>query len=194
METIESHKKLISDLAHSAFKDHEIVSEQTGVVSMWYCGRSDGSNAYSFRIIFAPGCIVVYGDVGDGIYHTYNYDTLSWLRRSANSPQYLIEKMGNKKEKFFPAEAYEILSNMRKESIEQAKIAEEIRSNWNTSDFEDCGHEFQKAFWEAGVDTEITQGAFDYDSGVYWSIECLKKFIELLDNEQKTELEHVKAI
>ena len=179
--TIDSYRKQIINLAQEALKDHVITPEQTeGLVRMWSLCRPD-MGIYWFRVIIAPGCIVVYGDVGDSMYNMHEHDPLPWLRDAINSPEYLIGKMITKKEKFFPAEAYKILDEMKEESQEETKVAEEIKDNWNTFDFEDSGYEFRRAIWEAGTDFEVPSSrAFDYNEDTYWSVECLKKFIKLL--------------
>ena len=187
-ETIKQHRDSIISIAKEAFKDHCLTSEQTeGPVCMWLCHQL-GTGVYHFRVIAAPGFMAVYGDVGDGMLMMYDKDPIPWLRGAIKSPDYLLKKVLKKQTKFFLSEAEGLLQDM----IDTSETTEELTENTNrVNKIEDnwakeieSEEEFARALWSAGEDTEMVERAVDYSSDDLWTVECLKKFIELLDAEK----------
>ena len=78
----------IAALAAGRFDEHVVTMEGLG---RWRCGRPD-SNLYSFRVIAAPGAVIVYGDLGKRVYRHANHDSLEWLRQAVRDPDYLLGK------------------------------------------------------------------------------------------------------
>ena len=195
--------------AEEAFAEHIITPEQTeGPVRMWLCHKP-GTGIYHFRVIAAPGILVVTGDVGDNILRASDRDLVPWLRGAVKSPDYLMEKIvrGYNCKEFVEGEVENMFCNMLENAgydpslaeedaeedaeeqnensyIQNArKIIEDTKENWY-HDYDDrTGHEFCRAFSDAGGDSEYTESLFDYDSNALWTCNCLKKFIELLDKE-----------
>lgn len=183
-ETIEQYRESIRSIAKEAFKSHCLTSEQTeGPVRMWLC-HQPGTGIYHFRVVAAPGFLAVYGDVGDGMVLMHDKDPIPWLRGAVNSPDYLLGKMVKKQKLFFVREAEKILQEMVDNSASQDEITKNINrvsnieDNWDREI--DTEEEFAKALWKCGEDTEMVDRTTDYCNDDWWTVECLKKFIELL--------------
>lgn len=78
----------IGDLAAQAFEQHKLKNEGEG---RWYCGRS-GSGMYHFRLIAAPRCIFIYGDIGQAVLLCSEADSVKWLRQSIHERDYVMGK------------------------------------------------------------------------------------------------------
>jgi hypothetical protein len=175
----------IAGYAKKAFETHELTVEQAnGPVRMWHCGKP-GTGIYSFRVVAAPGFISIYGDVGDGMLAAYDRDMVAWLGGAIRSPSYLFSKM-IKSRKVFRAD---LARNLLKELVDEAdednkekaeKMVENILDNWNDDPPDEHGFEFFNAAYEAGVDSEYFDSVMDHCADDYWTLECLKKFVELL--------------
>jgi hypothetical protein len=179
-------------MADEAFAKHRIVPEQTeGPVRMWYCGEK-GTGVYSYRVVSAPGMLLVYGDVGDYMLQAYDKDLIPWLQGAIKSEDYVIGKMIHKHKIFLEDEAELMLQSLVDDAYDdedreiQRKIVSYVRDNWNKE--YDSVHEFAKAFYEGGGDAELIDCVMDYESSAYWTFECLKKFVELY-NELKSDYE-----
>jgi hypothetical protein len=186
-ETIKQYRESIKAIAKGAFQSHRLTPSQTeGPVRMWLCHKT-GTGMYHFRVIAAPGFLAVYGDVGDGMVLMHDNDPIPWLRGAIHSPEYLLEKMIKKHTKFFRSEAEKILQDMvdsagsPQELTDGITRAANVEDNWNKEI--DTEEEFEKALWTCGEDTELAECAVDYSEDDWWTVECLKKFIELLDAE-----------
>ncbi len=184
-DTRKQHRESIAAIAKNALKDHVLITEQDqGPVRMWYCGKP-GTGMYSFRVIAAPGFICVYGDVGDGMLMAYDRDLVPWLKDAIKSPDYLLGKMINKKEQFFPGDAEQLLKDMIEDSTDEEdkkrneELVEKIQDEWADGADDSTGYNFGKAIYNAGLDTELMDCTMDYCSDNYWTVECLKKFVEL---------------
>lgn len=81
-------KTTVDALAVEAFARHKLRSEGKG---RWYCGRP-GSGLYHFRLITAPGCILLYGDIGQAILLCQAVDALAWLRKAISDRDYVLGK------------------------------------------------------------------------------------------------------
>jgi len=82
----------IEENAKRAFEDHVLIEEHAdGLFRCWVCKRTD-SIVYSFRVVTAPGALIVYGDVGHHILYRCE-DMLPWIRGSIGSRDYVLEKL-----------------------------------------------------------------------------------------------------
>jgi len=200
--TKKENRATVAQIAKEALAEHSITPEQTeGPVRMWYCGRK-GTGMYSYRVIAAPNMLLVYGDVGDYILQVYDKDLVPWLRGAIKSENYLISKMINKGEVFMPKEAVKLLDDLVNEAKEydheveydrdeddeeiegiHTKEARELKRKVLDEWDKDYGgyEEFAEAFHCAGGESSLTDRTIDYESSVYWTVECLKRFVELLD-------------
>lgn len=62
--------------AAESFKDHVLSSEGEG---RWFFGRP-GHSEFHFRVITAPGAVIMLGDTGEVILMPHGRDALGWLR------------------------------------------------------------------------------------------------------------------
>lgn len=184
--TKKDNRKQLTEIASESFADHIITCEQSDLpVRMWYCGRKN-TGIYSYRIVAAPRMILVYGDVGDYMLQASDYDLIPWLRGAVKSEHYVIGKMINKGEEFLPDEAEALLNELRDRYIEEENNIglsniESIRDTWD-KDYDNLD-KFAEIFMSVNEPTSLLGRTIDYESGVYWTMECLKKFIELLNND-----------
>jgi hypothetical protein len=74
----EERIRTVDELAESAFEDHVLLPEGEG---RWFCGRP-GTGMYHFRIVMSPGCILLYGDIGEAVFRCHERDALAWLLAS----------------------------------------------------------------------------------------------------------------
>lgn len=161
---------------------------------------------YHYRVISAPRMLTVYGDVGDNIIVNHDKDMVEWLRKAIRSPEYVISKFVYRPTEFFDDSAKELLNRLIEEAretdeelgynideddnkiigmyeSEATKFKVNVLNDWD-SEYDD-GHDFAKAFYNNGGDVEYLNSVSDYNSSVYWTLECLKKFVELYDNLHK---------
>lgn len=197
-------RDMIARTAEKEFADHVLTIEQgEGPIRMWHCGKPD-TGIYSFRVIAAPGFIGVYGDVGDGMLMAHDRDLIKWLPGAVRSPDYLMSKMLKKRDEFNADEAREMMQRMIDESHDEEdeediegeapevkelngteKMVEEILENWDDDPPDPDGHAFFRAAYDAGMDTEMFDSTMDYCADDYWTLACLKKFVELLEKDNK---------
>lgn len=88
--TSREHEHTISALASEAFKKHELRVDHRDRI--WHCGTPDGSSIYLFRLWFAPGMVVVWGDIGEYVFRVNDRDSLSWFM-TAGSRDYVLGKV-----------------------------------------------------------------------------------------------------
>lgn len=200
--TKKENRATIATIAGESLAGHAITPEQTeGPVRMWYCGRK-GTGMYSYRVIAAPGMLLVYGDVGDYMLQANDRDLIPWLRGAIKSENYVIGKMVHKGEVFLPDEAVALLDTLIADAKEddEGELRHEDEEDNNIYYYSeqaisfknavldewdpeyDSGDGFAQAFHNAGGETSLLSRAVDYEPGVYWTMECLKKFVELLDD------------
>lgn len=80
------HRANIARLAADAFMDHALVEEGEGRFLCW----KPGTGYYHFRVIFAPGHVIVIGDIGDLVLRP-GYEAMPWLL-SSGSLDYILSK------------------------------------------------------------------------------------------------------
>lgn len=186
--TKKSNRADITEVARESLANHRLVPEQTeGPVRMWYCGEP-GTGIYSFRVIAAPFMILVYGDIGDYMLQASERDLIPWLRGAVKSEHYLISKFVHKQEVYLPEEADLLLKGLAREYADDdysgglQKIGQ-IRSNWN-KDY-DGFDKFAEEFVCAGFESELLKSVTDFESDIYWTVECLKKFVDLYATQEE---------
>lgn len=69
---------------HNPFDDFRIVRERHG---LWYCGKP-GTGNMSFRVVFAPGMLMLYGDIGEIIFMPNDRHSLRWAYGDVFRPAY----------------------------------------------------------------------------------------------------------
>ena len=173
-----SNQEKVAKDAIKSFLSHELTCEsKTDKVALYRCAQP-GTSCFSFRVVVAPGCIVVYGDIGDGMIYNYKsfQDQIPWLRGSVNSSRYLIDKMVFAEREFCEETAKANWENEKENYEEGDEEFEDIVSD-NYPD------QAWYNFFYGSLRCDESPGCEDYKIGVYWTVECLKKFIELLDKE-----------
>ena len=97
--TFEHLEARIKESALKELENHELVQEGEGRFflarryrdgSKWH-GKTD--SAYHYRVIFAPGYVVLLGDLGSLVLSCYDRDSLSWLRGCIAGHDYVLSKI-----------------------------------------------------------------------------------------------------
>lgn len=170
----ETHKSIAS-MAAEAFASHGLTREAP---QEWRCGR-DGTVIYSFRILFRPGMIAVWGDLGEWILRHSDRDSLGWLRGSVGSPDYLLEKVkAGEHERFYPADALAWLGSAEAADTYGTEAIEAAREYLDLDDAFPLTEEmWGTACYEAGMDDPPR---FRYPcERALWLVELLRKFVSL---------------
>ncbi|KKL79323.1 hypothetical protein LCGC14_2016010 [marine sediment metagenome] len=191
--TREKNRKRLAKMANEAFVDHKLVPEQISTsLKMWYCGEK-GTRMYSFRVIAGPGMLLVYGDVGNFMLQAHDHDLIPWIRGAIKSENYVIRKMVRKHKVFLDDEA-ELLLQRLVNDAEECDLTDDdevgkvrdftnrVRDRWDREYDEE--HEFCKAFYEEGGEASYLESVMGHELSVYWTIECLKKFVELYNEHE----------
>ncbi len=161
--TYRQTREQAEEQAKSAFRDHVITAEGPG---RWRCAKP-GTWIYGFRVITAPGAVIVTGDIYEAVFCMYDSDPLPWIVSVGKHRQfdYLLEKMRAGPEPcFYKGDADEYLAERLKYDDEEyptadgeeprttvaRKAAEEIRqlASWDELDYSSWG----RAWSDAGAD------------------------------------------
>lgn len=180
-------RRTVQRLAVDAFKDHALTEEGD---CRWICKRA-GGGAYWFRLITAPGSIVIIGDVGECILRPYckQHQVVSWLRGAVNSPAYFVEKVQASKTSpfaFYPEEAIKWLNDYAKEMAdENADYARRVSDAWAAASEMHDGdglsqHDYLRIASDAGIDDAYDVGRY-LSSRMLWMIEVCRCFVRLHD-------------
>ena len=109
-ETERGTQARIAELAKDAFGQHALTVLGPG---RWKCRRPD-SGTYGFYVFIGPGAVMVYGDIGEGIFRMSEPEdgVIPWLRGAVESPDYLLGKLRaadveDGKQKFYAGDALE---------------------------------------------------------------------------------------
>jgi len=188
METKKEYRKNLRDMIRKDLKDHVLTIEHNlDGLKAFYCGRPNTS-MFSFRVVFAPGTIAIFGDIGDGIFSINDEDSLAWLRGISTDQgvfsDYIISKLIHKKRQFFPQEAENYLDYLSKEYPEFKEIAKEIREDWGpfcTSSYMDQNHFMD--VWVENTNDE-PPNACDWGPEAYWLFHALVKVVELYSDQK----------
>lgn len=92
--TYEETRTAIEGYAKSAFANHIIT--EIGP-NEWYASQP-GHSEYHFFVICRPYAVMIYGDLGEWVLRISDRNARGWLRRAADSPSYLMEKIQASKE------------------------------------------------------------------------------------------------
>lgn len=177
----------VAEYAKDAFKDHILIVEhESDKVSLYLC-RKPGTGIYNFRVMIGPNCITIYGDIGDGmVLRPGNEEMLGWIRGSCKSTDYVISKMPHYHTKQEFSEYY-----ARKHWEELKKDFTRDDNQEKLAKMEDCilasicegdnGRPLDEwyQFMTEKLDDSDPYYPTEHDSSVYWTIEALKKFVQL---------------
>lgn len=161
--------------ADKAYKDHVVRSEGEG---RWYCGRP-GSSSYSFRLIFAPACILLYGDIQAVVLRMPNGDAMEWLRTCVDDLDYVLGKVAafeGPTKKFSRGDALRKLNELEAQYGEPATRAK--REYDRQRDRVGDERAWEVSMHDNGFDTEVPS---DWDSQLFWQYHALRHFCRLLD-------------
>jgi predicted secreted protein len=180
--TQEGRRAYLAKRADEEFKDHVLVKEGEG---RWFCGKP-GTGIYSFRVLTAPGALIVYGDIYDAVLKPSDRDALAWLRGSMGSLDYVLEKVtacADKRREFLRGEALRELAEMEQEHPERAA---RIRAAWeHNRDWQGEERAWIDALSAEGMDVEGIPD--DHDSQLLWQYHGLRHFCRLLDERDKAD-------
>lgn len=136
--TREEMTKNVFASAECDFRSHVLKSEGEG---RWYCGKP-GTIMCSFRVVFAPGHICVFGDMPSGILSMSGRNSLGWLLgRPATS--YLLSKLDNPRQCFYQGDATEALEEIHREyPVVGRQLMDDLLpssvSEWDAQDWYDA--------------------------------------------------------
>jgi hypothetical protein len=180
-EQRDERRAILKIEADKAYKDHVVRSEGDG---RWYCGRPT-SGTYHFRVVFAPACILVYGDIQAVVLRMPNGDSLGWLRSTVDDLDYVLGKVAafdGPTKKFSRGDALRKLNELEAQYGEPATRAR--REYDRHRDRLGDAQSWVEAMNDQGFDTEVPQ---DWDSQLFWQYHALRHFCRLLDQEPKTQ-------
>jgi hypothetical protein len=175
-ETYAGTQALIHGLAGSAFERHELA--EVGPQE-WHCGRPK-SGTYCFRVILRPGMVVIYGDVGEGIFRGGEAgDTLAWLRDAVDSPSYLLGKLRPAQREFY---AGDTLSYAAELAAEEARGYPEL---WEEAKRLHRHGELTQHTWGEAVrnhtnDSDAYGAGMGHAGSAMWLAEALRWLVEHL--------------
>ena len=182
-ETTEAeHRLMHARMAEDAFKDHVLAKEGDG---RWYCGKPD-TGIYSFRVISAPRCIFLYGDLGDLVLQPSDRDALAWLRGCIKSLDYVLGKATKPEREFLPAEVEAWLKQDEAEAAEEEDgrhrdRVTKLRDLWRECKYEDDRSlAWRRVYVEATGDCE-PPACDDWSAQMLWQYHALAKFCQLLE-------------
>jgi hypothetical protein len=162
----------LEKLAKESFKDHELVHRFSidPLDSHHYICRKPGTNNYSFNIVFTPGHVLIYGDIGDATLRCSDSNSKNWLLGAANSIDYVMQKIQQRKDVYYPELAQDIVKQM---IAENDCIDEE--------DTPDTDEEQATLNWiyENSGDSEGCQCCFWYNTNDLYCYFAIQKFVEL---------------
>lgn len=185
LETYAAHAETIAGLAADAFKDHQLKPEGD---RRWTCKRP-GTGMYTFRVILAPGTVIITGDIGDAILHRISYtdplELLGWLRGMTDGyPDYTLSKLVHPEayQQFFEGDAVRWAKTYAVDTGEDAEdFADEVRQ---AADHDELSrHQFLELAHEHGVEDCYKVGA-GHSSEALWLFHALRTFIRLYDAQE----------
>lgn len=165
----------IAQLAERSFATHELVREGDG---RWVCANPK-SWAYWFRVVVAPGCIFLYGDIGELVLRPHDRDALAWLRQT-DGVDYPLGKVPvelRSRDYLHPL-ATRALEDLEKEMPKQAA---EIRDIFDPEDGD--ARSFAEAWYDVLADCEPPE-VTDWGHSMLFCMEALRWFSRALDAEE----------
>lgn len=175
------------------FDQHIITREREGV---WYCGIPHDSNM-SFRVVSAPGAIIIYGDLGELIFLPNARNALWWAYKTKwdpESPYYPLTKISPQlRDKVFVVEEIDAhIEERLKDSYEAEDKEEEqrwlrIKEKWD--DFADRDNLTNaEQYWyqlccEENEDDPID--GMNWTSRVLWIYQAMCWFMSHVDHRDE---------
>jgi hypothetical protein len=172
----------IAEFAKECLSEHVLIPEQENEpVRMWLC-RTPKKTSYWYRVVAAPGMVLIYGDVGDRMFQMYDRDAVQWARGAKDSFDYLLGKIVGRHEDRLP----EAIVELAKEELGAARDDDEREHAQKVYDAvveaEKWGEDVFQTYYDAsGGDFEFACVGIDSDTSSLWAVHCLKKFVELLE-------------
>lgn len=169
--------------ANKTFDRHEITRERFGV---WYCGAKDTGNM-SFRVVVAPGMLMLYGDIGEIIFLPYAKNTLAWAVGSFQPeyPYYPMTKLSHHmREKEFQSDEVEgwllekVRENRKSRDNKWTKHYIDLVRRWRESD-RDGLHQAERSWHELCYTSNLDDPPTftDYPTGIYLCFQAMCWFM-----------------
>lgn len=180
-QTSETYRAKIKEQAFHAARNHKITKESENV---FYCGEP-GTGIYSFRVCIHPGCILVYGDIGELILLPYTKDPLSWLLGCVSSTDYLISKVPFELRNniVLKDDAYAILDEYLEEGYIDQDQYDSIVCDWDESEHDSMW----SMAWHNNTQVDEIPEPFDYRFRILYIAYMLEWFVSEL-NKQNIQL------
>ena len=172
---IDDRRTLLKQEADKAFQDHVLTVEGEG---RWLCARP-GTGIYHFRIIVAPACLVLYGDIKDVVFRISDRDAIPWLRGSIDSMDYVLGKVTafdeGPRKVFVRGNALRELADLAEEDPARA---DKIRQHYERHrDYDGEARAWAEALNNVGMEPSVPE---DWDSQLLWQYHALRHFLRLL--------------
>lgn len=148
----------------------------------WHCA-APGTGIGSFNIIVRPGVVLIWGDIGEGVYRGGEAgDMLGWLRGAVRSPDYLTEKLRTKKREFYPGDALAYARERAAEEGESAKWREVLADAERLHRLRGLNERtWPDLVYHHTGDVDAVSVGFNYDARSRWLYEALWWFITAHD-------------
>ena len=180
-ETIESHRKLIADLARNSLSEHEITQKSESDLVKAYICRGPKNSFHWFGVIFAPRLVVVYGDIGDLTLNVNQQDTRAWALCS-DEMDYVLGKAVRPELEFFPEEARRAI---KASFDDESRYAVKLQEQFDLVQYDLDNHEWHRMFYEVTGDGDAP-GCTDFSSEMLWCYHALRKFVEMFNRDLPT--------
>jgi hypothetical protein len=181
-ETFESTQATVREIAAKSFTGH-VVTELGP--NEWRCGKP-GTGNYEFSVIARPTVLIIYGDLGEGVFRMWDSDVIGWLRSAVRSPHYLAEKLRTKQEAFYPDDALALAREWAAEDDAQPKWAELLEKAERMHEWAELNaHSWPELVYEVSGDGDSAHTGFNLSSQTLWLIEALKWLVEHLPVEAR---------
>lgn len=190
-ETRAATRATVSELAVEAFGAHALTEVRPW---LWVCRRPN-TWMYGFYVAVLPGCVVVMGDVGDGIFRMSEGSeaaVVGWLRGAVGSWDYLLGKLTQRQETFYPGD---VLAYLRQRADEArgddpggagGRRHERLRDWLNDVEQYARGGDLHAHSWaelvnQHGGDTDDYGVGTGHAASAFWLAEALAAFVRLLE-------------
>lgn len=126
IETELTQERLIAQVKNNAdiaYADHRLKQESGGI---WLCER-EGSNRYSFRVVFCPKYVILCGDISPQMLYCNSNNSLTWLLEVSGQLGTLFSTPQIRQDVFFVKDALQACKLKADEasSSEDAAVQEE---------------------------------------------------------------------
>jgi hypothetical protein len=168
-------RKGMMEFQRDTFKTHTITKrEEVGDVK--YFTLHGDTSFHWFRLLLAPGVVVVYGDIGDGIFYTGG-DSLQWILNLRDEDSgYALRKM-KRPQYEFSAEYFIRCMDMLREDDPELYIVIDKEWRKRTEDvYEGLFPSIWAEIWSETCGGIDVPDVMDYDSECYWLFNALITF------------------